>query len=316
MTILEDDKFPNGMLIDTNIIKALDLLFSENHDPSKAKYSTYEISIDGGFEIIKYDDAGDIQRCERLNEDGLVSAAPGDTILVYSKEKFKLPENVYARVNTVGQIFMAGFSAENTYIDPGFSGKISITLINNSNRTLTMQAGAPLARVEFIKLESVPENIHPGRNGVRASKVKPSIDSGLTESFENLELHELIKQIKSSITIDAIQKKSVRTDIALTRAYLNLVQNIEDIKSSVDVQNRKLKWSRRLAGFAMGTATALWMDKFGFPEWFLGLFGEGSGPTYWLNIIINVLCSVVATPLYAIIIGSFQNEKTKKKSVS
>ncbi|MDX5627944.1 MULTISPECIES: hypothetical protein [unclassified Brenneria] len=306
MSQLLDDNYPNGMLTDTFIKKALAQLFSENANEAKAKYSTYELSLDSGHEIIKHDEHGSIQRNEVRNKNNLVSADPGDTILVYSKETFSLPKNVYARVNTVGQIFMAGFSAENTYVDPGFAGKISITLINNSNRTLTMEENSPLARVEFIKLTDVPEITHLGRSGVRETRVKPSIDSNLALTFENAELPELIKEIKNSIIVDAIQKKSVRTDIALSRAYIDLVSDIKEINKTIENQKEKIKRWSWLAALGLGTASALWIDKFGLTSAIVSLATQSTSPAYWLTIFVNIICSIVATIAYEKIIKRFK----------
>lgn len=305
MTLLCDKEYPNGMLTDNFIKKALSQLFCENADETKAKYSTYELSLDAGFELIKYDDKGNIQRNEKEESTGKVCANPGDTILVYSKEVFSLPKNVYARVNTVGQIFMAGFSAENTYVDPGFTGQISITLINNSNRTLTMDEGIPLARVEFIKLSDEPSITHKGRGGVRATKVKQSIDKELTSAFEKVELKELFDEIKSSIAIDAIQKKSVRTDIALSRAYIKLVSDIDSINTLLKKQEKKIKYWSWLASLGLGTASAFWIDKFGLTTIVAGWINSDSNQPMWLVVIINIVCSIIATFIYEKVLRRF-----------
>ncbi|ARA75352.1 hypothetical protein B5S52_05415 [Pectobacterium brasiliense] len=304
MTLLCDQEYPNGMLTDNFIKKALPQLFCKNADESKAKYSTYELSLDAGYELIKYDDKGNIQRNEK-EPTGKICANPGDTILVYSKEIFSLPNNVYARVNTVGQIFMAGFSAENTYVDPGFKGQISITLINNSNRTLTMDEGIPLARVEFIKLSDEPSITHQGRSGVRATKVKQSIDKELTSTFEKIELTDLFEEIKKSIAIDAIQKKSVRTDIALSRAYIKLVSDIDSINSLIKNQERKIKYWSWLASLGLGTASAFWIDKFGLTSIVVGWMSSDSNQPMWLVVIMNIACSIIATYLYEKILRKF-----------
>lgn len=298
MSLLNDAEYPVGMLTDTFIKKALPQLFSENANDAKAKYSTYELSIDAGFKLISYDESGDIQKKERLTQNRIVSAEPGDTILVYSKEVFSLPKNVYARVNTVGQIFMAGFSAENTYVDPGFSGQVSITLINNSNRTLTMEEGSPLARVEFIKLSNVPEITHKGKLGVRETNVKQSIDMNLASTFEGAKLEDLFNEIKRSIAIDAIQKKSVRTDIALSRAYMALLSDISNINDSLNKQDVKIKRWSWLAALGLGTASALWIDKVGFTGFLSSWIATSASQSFWLTILINIACSIIATYLY------------------
>lgn len=319
-----DDSYPVGMLTDIDIKLALQDLFSEHADKVRAKYSTYEIVLDSGFKVIQYSDCGRVERLDNSPENGMISVSPGETVLVYSKECFSLPANVYARVNTVGQIFLAGFSAENTYVDPGFHGQISITLINNSNRILSMAPGAPLARVEFIKLSKKPEKIHSGHKGVRTSEVVPSADLGLVETCKALDLHELISQVEMSISVDAIQKRSVRTDIALTRAYMKLAEEVSASRKDLGLhdqefaaQNKLLKSSRRLAAFALATAVALWLDKLGFTQWVVehlsGIGSDSEKPTYWLNIVVNISCSVVATPVFSFILGCYQNARSKKK---
>ncbi|WP_267369428.1 MULTISPECIES: hypothetical protein [unclassified Pantoea] len=305
MTLLCDQEYPNGMLTDKFIKKALPQLFSEYAKESKAKYSTYELSLDAGYELIKYDDSGNIQRNEKKESTRRVCASPGDTILVYSKEVFSLPKNVYARVNTVGQIFIAGFSAENTYVDPGFNGQVSITLINNSNRTLTMDEGIPLARVEFIKLSDEPSVTHQGRSGVRSTKVKQSIDEDLTSTFEKVELKVLFDEIKKSIAIDAIQKKSVRTDIALSRAYMKLVSDIDSINTLIKDQDKKIKYWSWLASLGLGTASAFWIDKFGLTYTVAGWMSDASSQPMWLVVIINIACSIIATFLYEKVLKGF-----------
>ena len=319
-----DENYPVGMLTDTDIKSALDILFSENADCERAKYSTYEIVLDEGFEVIEYSSGGEIQRLSRSPENGVIAVKPGETVLVYSKECFSLPANVYARVNTVGQIFLAGFSAENTYVDPGFQGQISITLINNSNRVLSMREGAPLARVEFIKLAKSPEKIHSGRKGVRQSKVVPSLDLSSAAAFKALEIDKLIKQIEDSISVDVIQKRSVRTDIALTRAYIKLAEDIRAQQVKIDahdkvfaLQEKMLRRSQRLAAFALATAVALWLDHLGFSSWVVEsiskIWSDNTKPTYWLNVLVNITCSVIATPIFSLILGAYENARSKAK---
>lgn len=316
--------YPIGMLTDSDIKSALSILFSEHAEKDRAKYSTYEIVLDKGFEVIQYSNAGQVERLARSPDDGIISVAPGETVLVYSKECFSLPTNVYARVNTVGQIFLAGFSAENTYVDPGFMGQISITLINNSNRVLSMSEGSPLARVEFIKLSKSPDKIHTGRAGVRQSKVIPSLDSSSAETFKALDFDDLLKQVESSISIDAIQKKSIRTDVALTRAYIKLTDEISASRKQLEnhagtflLQEKTLKRSERLAAFSLATALALWVDHLGITKILIdsivGITNNSERPTYWLNILVNIACSVIATPIFAYLLRAYQNERSKKK---
>lgn len=318
------DNIPVGILTDIDIKVSLNELFSENANEGRAKYSTYEVVLDDGYEIIQHSSEGEILRLERKPENGLISVDPGETVLVFSDEVFTLPDNVYARVNTVGQIFLAGFSAENTYIDPGFYGRISITLINNSNRVLSMRQGAPLARIEFIKLSKKPEKVHPGIGGVRRSEVIPSIDASSAENYRKLDLNELINLVESSANIDVIQKKSIRTDIALTRTYEKLAEEARAIRESLvrhetsfsSQQKIIIQW-QRISAFALATAVVLWFDNLGGTKWIVeNIFPIGqdsSQPTYWKSILVNISCSVVATPIFSFLLGFYKNARNKKK---
>lgn len=313
MTIL-DDSYPIGMLVDTDIQRAINQLFSQNQSIDNAKYSTYEMLLDRGYKKVVYNENGQLQKIDISNSDGSVSASPGETIVVYSKERFTIPENVYARVNTVGQIFISGFSAENTYIDPGYSGPVGIALVNNSNRILTIHEGAPLARVEFIKLHNKPHKIHGGSGGVRPSTVIPSIDYQLTKDFESLELTDLIKEIKKSITIDALQKKSIRTDVALTRAYLALLEDITTIKvinCKMQRTHSQLIISLYLLAGVIGISLSEYL---GFSEWLyktlIDLLPKGFIFSMLTDVISNALGGLVCALI--LFVYKCKTDKTKE----
>jgi Deoxycytidine deaminase len=288
MTIL-DGSYQCGMLVDTDIKRALELLFSSNASPDKAKYSTYEIVVDKGYKKITYNEEGQLDKRHVHNPSGSIQAAPGETIVVYSYESFTIPENVYARVNTVGQIFIAGFSAENTYIDPGYSGKIGVTLINNTNRILTINEGAPLARIEFIKLNSRPEIIHIGSSGVRPSTITPSIDHELANNYLNRELLELIEEIKESITIDVLQKKSIRTDIALSRAYVFLIEQIRTLQlqnSDLSKNHKTLKFFNYVSVCFLGM---ILVNNTGLASIIVDLINTTKFSATWVTKLVDVI---------------------------
>lgn len=312
MTIL-DNSYPIGLLVDKDIKRAINELFSKNQCLDNAKYSTYEILLDRGYKKVIYNDNGQLERKDVNNADGSVSASPGETIIAYSKERFTIPENVYARVNTVGQIFYAGFSAENTYIDPGFAGQITIALVNNSNRILTIHADAPLARVEFFKLHTKPQRIHGGSSGVRASTVIPSIDHELTRNYETLELPDLIEEIKKSITIDALQKKSIRTDVALTRAYLSLFEDIKNIKCISDKlqrTHRQLIISLYLLAGVIGIALSKY---FGLYDWLYTILTEHLPNGFIFDKISDVFSNALGGVVGAAIMFYFKRNREKAK---
>jgi dCTP deaminase len=76
-----------------------------------------------------------------------------------------LPDDVLARILAKGQLFSIGIVPVNTYADPGFRGRLGITLFNASHRHLVIKPGQEIAKIEFMKLNRPVSKPYSGQHG-------------------------------------------------------------------------------------------------------------------------------------------------------
>jgi dCTP deaminase len=68
------------------------------------------------------------------------------------QERIQLPANVLGRILTKGQLFSIGILPVCTYADPGFAGRLGITLCNVPHRHIVIKPSQPIAKIEFSVL--------------------------------------------------------------------------------------------------------------------------------------------------------------------
>jgi dCTP deaminase len=91
--------------------------------------------------------------------------APKCYITVIVKEKISLPASMVARILAKGQLFALGILPVNTYADPGFEGRLGITLSNMSQRYIKIHPNEPIAKIEFTVLPKDVERPYKGQHG-------------------------------------------------------------------------------------------------------------------------------------------------------
>lgn len=154
---------PSSVLTDADIRAAGEqgFLFSSGFDLTKVKYSSYELRING-YELLTFETTEDRWAAPRDRTPETVVLRPGETARVFATEVLAMPTNVMAHAIPVGQLFASGIAAETTFADPGYFGDFYVTLINLSNKTLSIAYASPLARLEFYKLGKPVEHPHDG----------------------------------------------------------------------------------------------------------------------------------------------------------
>ena len=99
-----------------------------------------------------------------IQDDDVIVFKPHQTIVIISKEKFHLPNDILARILTKGSLFSVGLSPVNTYADPGFFGHLGIVLSNISHHYLKVKCGEAIAKIEFERLRSPVEVPYHGQH--------------------------------------------------------------------------------------------------------------------------------------------------------
>jgi dCTP deaminase len=90
---------------------------------------------------------------------------PNSFLTVITAESLNLPPDVLGRVLTKGQLFSVGLMPVNTYADPGFKGRLGITLYNASKRYLIIRRYLPIAKIEFTVLPVPAQQPYVGQHG-------------------------------------------------------------------------------------------------------------------------------------------------------
>jgi dCTP deaminase len=99
---------------------------------------------------------------------------PGAFALASTIEKFTMPGNVIAFVHDKSTWARRGLAAQNTVIEPGWFGFLTLELTNHGRETLTLLAGMPIAQVVFHRLMEPTDTPYSGRYQDQAQGPQPA----------------------------------------------------------------------------------------------------------------------------------------------
>jgi dCTP deaminase len=105
---------------------------------------------------------------------GCVLLRPEQFILASTVEQFTMPDDVLGVVHDKSSWARRGLAVQNTVIEPGWSGYLTLEITNHSKRVIRIDCGCPIAQVVFHLLDEptdLPYNgkyQHQGRGPVQA----------------------------------------------------------------------------------------------------------------------------------------------------
>lgn len=93
-----------------------------------------------------------------------VHLGPGEFALASTIEKFDMPPDLLAVVHDKSSWARRGIAVQNTVLEPGWRGYLTLELTNHNHEELvTIEAGSPIAQVIFHRLEAPTEQPYQGR---------------------------------------------------------------------------------------------------------------------------------------------------------
>ena len=108
---------------------------------------------------------GDAVRYNRYEADSFV-LHPGQFALATTMEKVNLPAHMAAFVQGRSSIGRIGLTVQNAgFVDPGFSGHITLELVNESPNPIILKSGYRVAQLVFLKAFCVTEPYAGKYNG-------------------------------------------------------------------------------------------------------------------------------------------------------
>lgn len=97
----------------------------------------------------------------RIAED--INLFCGDFKLASSLEHFNMPDDVLAYVKDKSTWARQGLAVQNTVIEPGWKGYLTLEITNHSTWEIKLLKGMPIAQIIFHKLDFATEQPYEGK---------------------------------------------------------------------------------------------------------------------------------------------------------
>ncbi len=94
---------------------------------------------------------------EEVKEDS-IKLKPQEYVLVETKEKVNIPENISARMLPRSTLHRSGVWVFTAFIDPGYKGKLIFGMKNMGPETFEIEKEARIAQIIFEKVEGATKN--------------------------------------------------------------------------------------------------------------------------------------------------------------
>ena len=169
----------------------------EPFDPKMIQPSSVDVRLDRFFRVFenhKYEvidpsiEQPDLTREVAVSPDDFFILHPGEFVLASTYEVITLPEDIAGRLEGKSSLGRLGLLTHSTagFIDPGFSGHITLELSNVANLPVKLYPGMKIGQLCLIKLSSSAE--HPYGSAVYGSRYQGQ--RGPTPSKSWLNFHK------------------------------------------------------------------------------------------------------------------------------
>lgn len=98
-----------------------------------------------------------------ITADQNVDLMPGGFILSSTAERFVMPPDVVGVVHDKSSLARKGLAVQNTILEPGWRGYLTLELSNHSAYWIRLEAGSAIAQVVFHYLDQKPEVTYSGK---------------------------------------------------------------------------------------------------------------------------------------------------------
>ena len=115
--------------------------------------------------------------CERTTHDGMTyglgpagydvrtatgwTLMPGEFVLLATVERFNMPRRLLGVVHDKSTWARLGIAVQNTVIEPGWRGFLTLELTNHSRRAWHIKVGSPIAQIVFHLLDEPTDQPYP-----------------------------------------------------------------------------------------------------------------------------------------------------------
>lgn len=89
--------------------------------------------------------------------------APGDFSLASTMEEFNMPNNLVGIVHDKSTLARLGIAVQNTVIEPGWKGFLTLELTNHGKEDIRIPSGSPICQVIFHLLDEPTVEPYDGK---------------------------------------------------------------------------------------------------------------------------------------------------------
>jgi dCTP deaminase len=92
-----------------------------------------------------------------------ISIWPGQFVLASTVEKFRMHDDLIAFVHDKSTLARRGIALQNTVIEPGWTGFLTLEITNHGRERVYLPVGSPIAQIVFHLLDEAAERPYEGR---------------------------------------------------------------------------------------------------------------------------------------------------------
>lgn len=88
---------------------------------------------------------------------------PKEFRLASTVEYFRMPNDLMAQVCDKSSWARLGVTVQNTIIEPGWYGYLTLELVNHNSTTVAIRGGSPIAQIIFMALQEATDSPYSGK---------------------------------------------------------------------------------------------------------------------------------------------------------
>jgi dCTP deaminase len=90
---------------------------------------------------------------------------PGDFVLGVTKEFINVPDNLTVMLAGKSTLARMGLQIHITagWVDPGYRGKLTLEIVNNSSNILQLHPGMLIGQLVFLEMKKKPDQVYKGK---------------------------------------------------------------------------------------------------------------------------------------------------------
>ena len=97
----------------------------------------------------------------RIDQDLMI--LPGGFSLASTMERFDMPPDLVGIVHDKSTLARMGLTVQNTVIEPGWAGWLTLEITNHGHSLISLPKGAPIAQILFHVMSSPAERGYSGK---------------------------------------------------------------------------------------------------------------------------------------------------------